>query len=550
MADLGQLERALVNADAAGDTEAATALAAELKKARAAPAPKQEPNKAAAEFRRFLPPLIGGPLAPDILMGARQVWDAAAQLAARGAEGAANLVGGSKTLTGMRQDTEAVNKAALADYQSKFDPENTPGASFGRGVGQALATAPITPAIRAGGALKSAAAGAGVGAGAGALTPVYDGDFAAEKGKQVGTGAAFGGALGAAAGALGKAAPTQEARALQDAGVRVPVGRAAGGAASRLEEGAESVPIVGDMIRGSHRQAVEDFNRATFNKVLEPIGQTLSPKTIGREAVKETRQKIGAVYENVLDQIKRVDLDQQFAQEGAKISAMTSELGESAQRQFLNILRNRVQARITTAGTMSAQTMKAVDSDLGRLAAGFRKSQDPNMQGLGSAIQEVQRSLRANVERVAERMGQPELAKQLQAANSAWSQWVRVADASSRAGSKEGIFSPAALRAAVAKADKRGFREGDAVLQDWAQQAEAVLGPKVPDSGTPFRLLGTAGLGGMFVDPTIAATGAAMAIPYTGIGQKAATALARKVDKAGAIAPYLGLLAPSLLANQ
>jgi len=498
--------------------------------------------------RRIFPPQAGGQLAPDLLMGARQVWDAAAQMAARGAEGIADKFGGSPTLTRMREDTERVNKEAMDDYTARFDPEKSTTASLARGVGQGLVTGPVTPAIKAAGAIRAALGGAGVGAGAASLTPVYDapeGEFWAEKGKQAGLGAATGGALGGLFGLIGKAAPTAAARELQASGVRVPPGRAAGGAAARAEEGSESLWLAGDVIRGAQRRAITDFDRATFDKVLEPIGEKLSPKAIGREAVKEARQKISAVYEKTLDKIGRVDLDKTFSDEGTKVAQMTAELGEPAQKQFLSILKNRVFDKITPAGTMSAETMKQVDSELGRQSWKYLQSQDPAQRGMGEALREVQASLRRNVERSAG----PELAGEIKAANAAWAQWIRVADASGRAGSKEGVFSPAALRAAVAKADKRGFREGDALLQDWAEKGEAVLGSKVPDSGTPYRLLGMAGLGG-FLDPTIAATGAGVAAAYTPQGLRALSAMQGQADKAGAIAPYLGLLAPGLLQAQ
>lgn len=506
-------------------------------------------NEAAAKFRDSIPGMFGGRNLPDMAMGARQVWDAAAQFAARGAESIANKFGGSETLTKMREDTEAVNKDALAQYTRNFDPDNTPMSSLARGAGQAIATAPLALPVRAAGAIKSALAGSGLGAASSALTPVYDAPdeaaFWAEKAKQTGAGAAFGAATGGILGAIGRTAPSAQSKALADAGVRVTPGRSAGGATQRLEEGAESIPIVGDMIRGKHLQAVQDFNRATFDKVLEPIGEKLAPGVLGRQAVKETRKKISAAYESALDQIRRVDLDKQFSDEGTKVAGMTAELGESAQKQFRAILKNRVFDKITPAGTMSAETMKAVDSDLGRLAWNYKKSQDPNMQGLGDAIFEIQGSLRRNVERSAG----PELAGKVRAANAAWAQWVRVADASSRAGSKEGIFSPAALRGAVAKADKRKFREGGALMQKWAEDAEAVLGPKVPDSGTPYRLAGMSGLGGMLLDPSIAVAGGAMMLPYTNVGMRAANALAGQADKAAAVAPYLGLLAAPALAG-
>jgi hypothetical protein len=474
---------------------------------------------------------------PSVAFGGRQTLDAAAQLAARGAEKIAPD-GMTPTFRGMREDTEAVNADALKSYQKNFDPRQSASNAFARGVGQVLSVAPLTPAAAGAGFVKSLLSGAGIGAASGALSPVYElGDFWGEKGKQVAFGGGLGALFGGIGGALGRGGVTPQAKELLDAGVNVPPGRSVGGIAGRLEEGLESIPVAGDMLKGAHRRSVLEFNTATANKVLEPLGKTVDKS--GREAVVQVKQHASKAYNSVLDRIKIVQFDDTFVSEGNKIAAMSSELGEGAQKQFMNILKNRLFSKVTPAGTMSAQTMKQVDSQLGRLAEVYRRSSDENMRGMGMALHEVQASMRRNLERVAG----PELAGELQAANKVWAGYVRLRDASTRAGSHEGVFSPAALRSAVQKADKGGFGDGDAMLQKWAEAGEKVLGPKVPDSGTPFRLMGAAGLGGLLLDPHFLTAGTGLALASTRPGQ---AALRKFLEKGPGAAPSFGLLAGPL----
>src|SRR5512139_341117 len=95
-------------------------------------------------------PMFGGGYAGDLMMGLRQPLDAAAQAAAR-------LVG-----RGVPQ-VEGANQQAMDAYKQNWAPDSRIGADFVRGIGQALGSAPVTPAMAAGGLVKGAAQGAGVG---------------------------------------------------------------------------------------------------------------------------------------------------------------------------------------------------------------------------------------------------------------------------------------------------------------------------------------------------------------------------------------------------
>lgn len=380
--------------------------------------------------------------------------------------------------------------------------------------------------------LSAVLSGAGSGALMGALEPTGSAD---NRASNMAKNAAIGGAASAAMRGLARVVrpeTSDDAAKLIDEGVRLTPGQALGGAWKASEEKLASVPLLGDIIKGAQRRSVEDFNRAAFNRALAPIGEKVGRDfKPGREAVDAVGRKIGDAYDDVLQRIGRVDLDQTFSGEVNKIASMTDELGDAAQKQFMSILKNRVVDRMTPAGTMSADTMKIVESDLGRLARQYKGSPDPNQRGLGSAINEVQASLRRAVQRSAP----PGAADDLANANRAWAEFVRVEDAASRIGAKEGVFTPAQLTSAVRSQDrsvrKGAFARGEALGQDFAESGKNVLTQEVPDSGTAGRLLATAlaagGPVGM-IEPTTATIAALASLPYTSIGGRATLAMLTK----------------------
>lgn len=432
-----------------------------------------------------------------------------------------------------------------------------PAGAAGVALRGAAAVPALSGALRAGQAaaeahplLAAMAPGAASGALMGALEPTIEGESRA---RNMATNAAIGGAVGAAPRALARVVRPETsagAKQLIDEGVRLTPGQALGGAWKASEEKLASLPILGDIIKGAQRRGIEDFNRAAANRVLKPIGLT-APKDFkaGHEAIAMLERKVGDAYDDVLAKIGRVDLDNAFQGEVSKIAGMTDELGDAAKNQFQSILKNRVIDRMTPAGTMSADTMKIVESDLNRLARQYKGSPDPNQRGLGAAIQEVQASLR----RATRRSAGPDLVDQLDAANSAWAQFVRVQDAAGRIGAKEGVFTPAQLTSAVRGQDKTlrkgAFARGDALMQDFAESGKTALTQEVPDSGTAGRLLAAAAAGGGplgLIDPTIATMTALGALPYTSIGGRLTlAALAKRPEEARAIAELLRAGAPA-----
>lgn len=516
---------------------------------------------------RPAPDKVGVPSASEpFFMGLRDPIDKAAQMLSRGVEAVAP--GWMKDwATGQRQSTDEAVQQAQQDYaanqgQRSFDP--------GRMAGNVVATAPLAYAMPGAGAAglgARALSGAASGAASGALQPVdpAGGDFW----KQTGSGALGGAAVGAAAPALfGGVArivspkSSDNVQTLLNAGVTPTPGQVLGNSgqswlgdflgrsANRLEEGGQSIPIVGDVVGAARGRTIGDFNRGAINQVLKPIGETLDEKTpLGREAISEAATKVGDAYDRLIPQLT-VKVDPQFHQDMAQISSMAQFLPKASEDQFRKVLGGQVLSKFSPNGTMTGESFKEVESTLGRLASDYSNSAIAEERQLGGAFRQTQANLRDLLER-----SNPDRAAELQGVNTAYANLLRVQGAAAAVGSKEGVFTPAQLLRSVASLDpslrKSSFARGGALMQDYAEAGKTVLGDKVPDSGTAFRTMaGLGALGGLHAySPALAATagglGAGAMAAYSPWGhQLISRGLASRPEGAAALAKGIRQITP------
>lgn len=409
------------------------------------------------------------------------------------------------------------------------------------GAGNAL-VAPTT--------LKGAAT---LGAATGAVQPVVDG------GERL-TNIGLGGAIGTAGNALSRVISPQTSpavKALMGEGITPTPGHILGGGFKRAEEGLSSVPILGDAIKSAQGRAVADLNTAAFNRALKPIGETLPKGMKGREAVDYVGTTLGARYDALLPKLT-TQLDGQAFTELQSLRGMMANgsIDPAKAKQFESILNNQLMAKFQTgsngAPTITGETMKGIESDLGQMSSKFGRSLDPDQQMVGDALQEVQSILRGNVIR-----SNPEAAPELQKINEGWANFKRVQKAAAGIGADDGVFGAAQLQSAVKATDrskdKAAFARGDALMQDLSEAGKSALGPKVPDSGTPYRsMLGLLAAGGAgaatgIVSPATASAALLGPAVYSRFGQNAlATLLARRPDAAEPVANALRRLTPAL----
>jgi hypothetical protein len=343
----------------------------------------------------------------------------------------------------------------------------------------------------------------------------------------------------------------QPAQQLIDEGVSPTVGQIRGGWLNRLEEGASSIPFFGDMIKSARRGGVEDFNRAIVNRAIEPIGRRLPSGSVGREAVAFAERELSSAYNSVLPRLS-ASVDSQFVSDLAQVRQRIQSLPQDRQEQLNRIISEQVLRRFANGaggrGVAAGRDLKDIESEVGRLTRNYRGGASADEREMGNILSDVQDSFRDLVVRSAQ---DPNDAATLQAINRGWAVFKRAQRASAYAADADGVFTPAKFAQAVRdldkSKDKSSYARGGALLQDMSSAGKEVLGDKVPDSGTPYRVAAMAGLSGagyQLVDPMLGVGLAGASLPYTSFGRQiAATALGRRPDalRKGA-APFIEAL--------
>ncbi len=392
----------------------------------------------------------------------------------------------------------------------------------------------------------------------GALQPVADTaneSYGTQKAGQVGYGMLGGAAAPAIANAVGGViAPrlAEGANALREVGVKLTPGQALGGGFKALEDKLTSVPLLGDLIKNAQRGSVEDFNRAAYQRALDPIGEKVTAP-VGREAIEQVSDKLSAAYNNLLPKMTFA-ADQQFQSDMANVAQVATGLAEPQFKQLGKILENDLLRHMTPQGTMNGESLKKVENALTQKAKTYQSSAVGSERELGDAISTVLQSVRSTLER-----SNPEYAAELAKINQGYANYARIRQAAAMTGAEHGIFTPAQLQNAVKATDKSvakgNFAKGNALMQDLSEAGKSVIGNQYPDSGTAGRLIangivGSALGGGTMagaINPAALVAGGIAAAPYTGFGRTAFNALLNRPAGAQAVSESVRKNLPRLL---
>ena len=357
---------------------------------------------------------------------------------------------------------------------------------------------------------RSAATGA-VSAG---LNPVTEGDFWSEKAKQVATGAAFGAAVPAITHGIGRVISPNASRnprlqMLRKEGVKPTVGQTLGGAWNKAEEKATSIPFAGDFIAGRRKDALEQFNNAAINRAGNPIGKRV--QGAGSSAVAEMGDMASSAQERAKNMIGAFQIDAPAAASLSKIESMAGGIPDKQARSSVIKAINLIKTQASQRGFMTPESYKEVASAIGQDAAYLSGSSNGYQRKAGDALKEIVKTL----EDAGYRQN-PSASAAMKKANQSWANLVRVEGASKAAANNGGVFTPAQLMSAVRQADKsvrgRSVARGTALMQDFAEAGQSVLGNKVPNSGTPDRLLN---LGAIVAGPAVLPGLGAAGVLYT-----------------------------------
>lgn len=369
--------------------------------------------------------------------------------------------------------------------------------------------------------------GAATGAGFGALTPVGEGDFTSEKMKQIGTGAAFGGAVPAVVGGVSRiispnASRNSNLQLLKREGVRPTVGQALGGMWNKTEEKLTSLPGMGDMIVRARDSAQRDFQGAAFNRALKPVGEQLPKGLTGRDALVHTETVLKGKYDDVLTKIGAIRPDAQFNTKVADLTALVGRMPDNGgvQSKFAQSV-TEVANSIDRRGYITSDAFKTLESSLGKDAKKLFGSQDTWDGKLAPAVKQLQEELREMLSRQA-----GSHANDLRAANAGWANFKRVQGATGKIGAEDGNFNASqflnAVRGQDKSKDKAAFARGSALGQDLGDAGKTILRDRVPDSGTPGRLMLAAAAGGSAPFSLLPMAGLATgAAAYTSPAQRA-----------------------------
>ena len=521
------------------------------------------------------------------LMGLKDPINAGAQLLPRGLAGLTSGFGYAPNPVSQFFDDEAKRVDDMVKFDEKqyqanrmaamnntlsgqIAPETELPFDWSRLGGNIASPANLVAGLRAGQAAKAAGASflgqsAAAGAAGGVLSPVTNTEeFAKEKGTQV----VFGGVTGAA-GAKGieylgrvlSPAVSEAEKVVRSLGVRLTPGETLGGTWRTMEELAQNLPFVGDMVKNQRDRAMVDFNRGVINKMLDKIGLQLPKDAQGRNAVKLASDAIDQSYDLVLNNMNYT-LDSN-ASRNILAALNNSKLVSGADRQkVVDILNDVLFSKLNgqAATQLDGQTMKGVQSDLRMLANNYiYGNSTASERAIGMALRETLKAFNATV-----RQQNPNLSSALRRIDSAYGDLDIIMRAAANSAAEGGKFSPKQYQLAVRQADatrnKRGIAKGTARNVKMADDALEVMGNyesgnspfvrSVTRWGVPASLFGT-------VDPMtgLAASGATGAI-YTDAGQAAIDAMLRGrpeiIKKAGDIikrnAPYSGgMLSPKVL---
>lgn len=305
--------------------------------------------------------------------------------------------------------------------------------------------------------------------------------------------AALGGALGRGLVRSGAAILSPVAndavRRLTNAGVTLTPGQIlganggiVGSTVKGIEDRAAGFPIVGDIINNARRGGVDDFNKATINDALAPIGETASD--VGHAGIADAQQKVSAAYTSALGRMSAVP-DATFTSDIQAATKKASGLSDTHEKAFSSAIETHVDPYIAGKNALDGQDLQSIKQGLDKEIADYNGSgSTPQDRKLADILSDVRDSLLNLAGRT-----DPDSASDFQKANQAYAMLSRVNNAASK--SKDGVFTPNQFRQAVTK---RGYgtttnnlARGSAPMQQLATDASTVLPSTVPDSGTAGR---------------------------------------------------------------
>jgi hypothetical protein len=308
--------------------------------------------------------------------------------------------------------------------------------------------------------------------------------------KQVGVGTVVGTGLGAIA---PKVSP--EVKVLQDEKIRLTPGMRMI-PFRKAEEISRSIPIVGGAITKAELTARDDFIRATYNRVLEPVGEKYSARDpLGYDGVRKLSERLGGMYDRLLSNVRFIAISPDRVPYGLTVPDMQGLaqklrlMTPAARQQWANIVSNVYEAMVPPSRVITGKVFKKIEGDLLANVRKYAGANTADERGISESLDEYVQLMRKSLG-----VQNPSTAAELAKINQAYSRFVVVQLATQHRASTNGIFTPGDFIASIRGNDPSirniDFSRGLIDMMDLAVAANKVMTPHLGTSGTAERSLG------------------------------------------------------------
>ena len=232
------------------------------------------------------------------------------------------------------------------------------------------------------------------------------------------------------------------------------------GVADAMEQRVGSIPFIGDLVNSARGRAQAEFRDAALQRVGAPLGKTITET--GSEGIEQAHRLVNEAYDAASKSMPTLNIADDFSGQIDDMISGFNEMGYSPStiKQFKRMVDDKVLGRIGDSGELSAEGLKRLDSELGKLTS----KGAPEMREMAGQLKRTMMDMAAEQS--------PEYAAQLAKADDAFKN-MAVLD---RAGAKAEEFTPKQLEAAIKANDttarKNAFAQGRGPMRDLSKAAQ------------------------------------------------------------------------------
>jgi hypothetical protein len=293
-----------------------------------------------------------------------------------------------------------------------------------------------------------------------------------------------------------------------------------------------NVFLIGDAVESALQRSRIGFNRAAVEEALKDINVKVPKNLEGRRLIGFGQNVLKSQYAKTLGKMKLTD----EAAMNSEISKLTNDLSDEIKKDITDRASRYITKKFTD-GQMSGTNIKKAQTLLRRDIQRLQRSGSELDAQKADALIDIKSVLSNELQKA-----NPKLAPVLNNIDKSYGKFEIVRNASIRRKVSED-FTPGDLLQASAKSDvtkrQSKFSSGDARMQNFAQNAQNIIGNTIPNSGTAGReqtnrmLTGGGMLGGAaLVDPVYTGTTLASPILYSQFGVPVTRALVSGAGRA------------------